>query len=292
VRIAILILVSCGASNSTPKCIEGASVACACASGSAGAQVCTAAGTYAACACTPAVVAVPGAALVERCALDVQACAAFASQDREGWKLHELVVAARTAKRYREAICLAHRSASSNDAVLVGASHSESSQAWEALDCHAQAVSEIEASIAARPYGRSGWSETCEVCAQLKAACTRCTEKHEIAEDDLVGKWAGTEITNMRIPADHAAQTPASEKIVTAATAVEFARSNGRLVVTGREAVPLALSRAPHGELVDRSEEDVKVVTYALQSDQLRIETEIKGHSGGTTIATLHRVSN
>ena len=171
------------------------------------------------------------------------------------------VVAARTAKRYREAICLAQRSVSSSDAVLVGASHFESSQAWEAIDCHAQAVSEIEASLAARPYRRSGWSETCAVCAQLEAACTRCTEKHEIAEDDLVGRWAGTEITNMRIPADHAAHTPASEKIVTAATAVEFVRSNGRLHVAGREAVPLALTRAPHGELVDRSEQAVKIVT-------------------------------
>ena len=57
--ISVVAVVVCGAlaacnNRDGSKCVEGASVACVCSTGTAGAQTCKAGGTYGACSCDPA----------------------------------------------------------------------------------------------------------------------------------------------------------------------------------------------------------------------------------------------
>lgn len=47
-----ILAAACDNNNGTPKCIEGASVACACPTGGSGAQVCTSAGAFSPCSCS------------------------------------------------------------------------------------------------------------------------------------------------------------------------------------------------------------------------------------------------
>jgi hypothetical protein len=229
-----------------------------------------------------------------------------------GWKLHKLVYDAGAAKRYAEAICLAQNSVGAGDAVLVGASHFEASQAWEGLGCHDQAVAEVQASVAARPYGRSGWKETCDLCSRLRAQCDRCTAPHEISEDDVIGKWSGTVETTMRIPADYSAGTPASEDKSTMTETFEVVRRDGQLLNTTwtqgptpaglpPTPTPMKLSHEPawwwkpdpgvSGVLVDRADETASVTAYSLSGERLKVETEMKGHFGGMSVGYFKRVS-
>lgn len=110
----------------------------------------------------------------DKCSLESLKCDQFSTQGRGGMKLHELVFSARTAGRHAEAICLAQHNVDSTDGWLVGASHFETSHAWEALGCHQVAVREIEASLQVRPRGRSGWKETCDRCRELGGRCVAC----------------------------------------------------------------------------------------------------------------------
>lgn len=177
--VAIVILVCACSSNTKTSCIEGQSAACACPSGESGAQVCSSGGAYGPCSCVGAGSAPTGSGTSDaaaNCKLDTLKCASFSTQGQTGWPLHKLVFGARNAKRYAEAICLAQNSLNASDAVLVGASHFEAAYAWEGLGCHALAVVEIEASLAKRPQGKSGWKETCDLCKQLRAGCSVCAD--------------------------------------------------------------------------------------------------------------------
>jgi hypothetical protein len=104
-------------------------------------------------------------------------CASFSTNGRTGLKLHELVFAARNAKRYAEAICLAQKSISSPDGFLAGASYFETAKSWEGLGCTAEAITAVSKSLQVRPHGRSGWKETCDLCKELGAPCvSNCTQ--------------------------------------------------------------------------------------------------------------------
>jgi hypothetical protein len=109
-----------------------------------------------------------------RCSIDALKCDQFSDQGRHGMKLHELVYAARLAGRNAETVCLAQRSIENPDNWLQGAGHFESSTAWEALGCHDLAVAEVEASLATRPRGRSGWDTTCDWCRSIHGRCGPC----------------------------------------------------------------------------------------------------------------------
>ncbi|MCX5745761.1 MAG: hypothetical protein NT062_25070 [Proteobacteria bacterium] len=104
-------------------------------------------------------------------------------------KLHELVFSARTAGRNAEAICLAQNNVNATNGWLVGASHFETSQAWESLGCHELAVSEIEAALH-RPRDRS-WKDTCDWCAQIHGECTQCSEASALIPCPSNGQLVG-----------------------------------------------------------------------------------------------------
>jgi hypothetical protein len=101
-------------------------------------------------------------------------CDQFRTEGLEGWKLHKLVYDARLANEYAKVVCLASISIKTSDTVLEGASHYESSFGWAGLGCMDLAKEEIEASLTARPRGRSGWRETCARCRELGAHCDAC----------------------------------------------------------------------------------------------------------------------
>lgn len=179
-----LLLADAACGNGSPKCIEGASVACACPSGGSGAQICASSGTFSACTCGSPIVAGSGSGSIPSprpniaagasCSLDGLNCSTISTQGQEGWKLHKLVFDARQAGRFAEAICLAQHSFGSTDKVLAGASYFEASNAWEGLKCDAPAMKDIEQSLQVRPRGHSGWKETCDFCMKLGSACTAC----------------------------------------------------------------------------------------------------------------------
>lgn len=181
--------VGCGGGGEASKCVEGQSVACACPGGGSGAQTCNARGAFESCSCPSAApsplaqtpntargagIGSAGSAGSATCKLEELRCERFSNQSKAGWALHELVHAARKARRYAEAICLAQASTKSGDAALVGASHFEMAKSWEGLGCIVNAMTAIGESEQVRPRGRGGWKETCDYCLELGAACPRC----------------------------------------------------------------------------------------------------------------------
>lgn len=111
-----------------------------------------------------------------------------------------------------------------------------------------------------------------------------------IQPDDLIGSWSGTVVTTMRTPADHAANTPPREDKQTSREAFQIVRRKGQLVMISKGAEqPIVVSRGAKGELIDRSQEDTQVITYTLTGGKLRVETEIKGHFGGTSVGLFAR---
>jgi hypothetical protein len=101
----------------------------------------------------------------------------------------------------------------------------------------------------------------------------------------------------MRIPHDYSTGTEASVDTSTWTATFEISRVSGKLVggapppmpVAGDE--PRALTLAlEHGAFVDRSQ-DGWFVTYSLKGDQLKVETEMLGHFGGTSVGMFKRVS-
>jgi hypothetical protein len=117
-----------------------------------------------------------------------------------------------------------------------------------------------------------------------KAAADKPTA---LTEADLVGTWSGTVVTTMRTPTDHATSTEAKDDVKTTQGSLEIVRRNGKLFAGDR---PVVVTAGGHGELVDRSQEDTEVVTYSMTGDQLRVETETKGHFGGTSVGSYRRV--
>jgi hypothetical protein len=108
----------------------------------------------------------------DQCSVEALKCEQYSTQGRAGRKLHELVFAAQQAGRSAEAICLARNNVNTTDGWLAGATHFETSHAWEALGCHELAVTEIEIALQ-RPRDRS-WKDTCEWCAHVHGRCGAC----------------------------------------------------------------------------------------------------------------------
>lgn len=177
------VLTSACGNELAPRCVEGASVACACPSGGSGAQTCDSAGKFLPCSCAsvPANTissdagSTSGSNASTKCSIDGLHCENFKTNGLSEWKLHELVFQARNAKRFEEAICLAQLSTRSADKVLAGASYFEQSHAWEGLGCRDMAVGAIEQSIQVRPSDKNGWKETCARCEVMRADCAPCT---------------------------------------------------------------------------------------------------------------------
>jgi hypothetical protein len=111
---------------------------------------------------------------------------------------------------------------------------------------------------------------------------------HVIAPDDLIGTWSGKVTTTLRQPADHLDHTPASEHTEVTDETFEIARRGGALELrTGGTARPLQLVRE-RDALVDASDH-LSVARYAWRAGELVVETEIKGHFGGTSVGRFHR---
>lgn len=174
----VLALIGCGCGGKKATCVEGASVACACPGGGSGAQTCTKDGTYGTCACgsggAPVTSSGSASPKANACTVDALGCDKFAAGGATGWKLHKKVYEARNSKRPEEAICLARANLDASDKVLAGAASFETAHAWEMLGCKPQAQTSVDASLAVRPKGKSGWKETCAYCKSLGGACEPC----------------------------------------------------------------------------------------------------------------------
>jgi hypothetical protein len=146
----------------------------------------------------------------------------------------------------------------------------------------------LVAAVSSKVGGKFDWRAAVE---QEAAAAVAGTA--EIREDDLLGKWSGQVTTTSDVPADHATGTPAGKTEGHETVTFEIVRKDGKLFNLGRgpccDTTPLALSRGPHGQLVDRSQQEAEVPSYSLAGDQLKVVTEIKGRYGGTSIGLFTR---